>query len=74
MRELRKYSSQAEPEVLEAMQAIADREGRQLQAVIGEALREYLARRRQETPRRNVLEAFKESLKERDELYRSLAK
>jgi len=74
MRELRKYSSQAEPEVLEAMQAIADREGRQLQAVIGEALREYLARRRQEAPRRNVLEAFQESLKERDELYRSLAK
>jgi len=56
------------------MQELANREGRQLQAVIGEAMREYLARRKQQAPRRNVLEAFQQSLKERDELYRSLAK
>ena len=74
MTALRKYSSQAEPEVLEAMQAIADREGRQLQSVLGEAMREYLARKQQQAPRRNVLEAFQESLRERDALYRSLAK
>ena len=74
MKALRKYSSQAESEVLKAMQAIADREGRQLQAVIGEAMREYLARRQQQAPRRNVLEAFQESLEKRDELYRKLAK
>ena len=74
MSALRKYSSQAEPEILEAMQAIADREGRQLQSVLGEAMREYLARKQQQAPRRNVLEAFQESLKEREELYRSLAK
>ncbi|HXY96979.1 MAG TPA: hypothetical protein VEH00_08405 [Steroidobacteraceae bacterium] len=74
MRALRKYSSQAEPELLDAMQAIADQEGRQLQAVIGEAMREYLGRRQQQQPRRNVLEAFQKSLKERDDLYRKLAK
>jgi hypothetical protein len=74
MNRLRKFSSQAEPEVLEAMQAVADREGRQLQAVLGEAMKEYLARKQQRAPRRSVLEAFQESLKERDELYRSLAK
>jgi predicted transcriptional regulator len=74
MRALRKFSSQAEPEILDAMQAIADREGRQLQAVLGEALREYLARREQQAPRRNVLEAFQNSVKEREELYRKLAK
>ena len=74
MKALRKFSSQADPEVLKALQAIADREGRQLQAVIGDALREYLARRQQQAPRRNVLEAFQKSLKERDELYRKLAK
>jgi hypothetical protein len=73
MKALRKYSSQADPEVLEAMQALADREGRQLQAVIGDAMREYLARK-QQAPRRNVLEAFQKSLKEHDELYRKLAK
>jgi hypothetical protein len=74
MKALRKYSSQADPKVLKAMQAIADREGRQLQAVIGDALREYLARRQQQPPRRNVVEAFQKSLKERDELYRKLAR
>lgn len=74
MAALRKFSSQAEPEVLEGLQEIAAREGRQFQAVLGDALREYLARKRQQPPRRNVLEAFDTSLKERDELYRSLAK
>ena len=74
MRPLRKYSSQAEPELLKSMQAIADQEGRQLQAVIGDAMREYLARRQEPAPRRNVLEAFQKSLKERDQLYRKLAK
>jgi hypothetical protein len=74
MKALRKYSSQADPDVLKAMQAIADREGRQLQAVIGDAMREYVARKQQQTPRRNVLEAFQKSLQERDELYRKLAK
>jgi hypothetical protein len=71
---LRKFSSQAEAEILEAMQEIAAREGRQFQAVLGEAMREYLGRKRQQAPRRNVLEAFRDSLAEHDELYRSLAK
>ena len=74
MSTLRKFSSQADPEVLEGLQEIATREGRQFQAVLGDAMREYLTRKRQQAPRRNVLEAFQESLKERDELYRSLAK
>ena len=71
---LRKFSSQAEPEVLEGLQEIAAREGRQFQAVLGEAMRDYLTRKRKQMPRRNVLEAFQDSLNERDELYRSLAK
>jgi hypothetical protein len=74
MRALRKYSSQADPKLLQAMQDLADREGRQLQAVISEAMQEYLASRQRQPPRRKVLEAFQQSLKERDELYRKLAK
>ena len=74
MTALRKFSSQAEPEVIEGLQEIAAREGRQFQAVLGDAMREYVARKRQQGPRRNVLEAFDASIKERDELYRSLAK
>lgn len=74
MRAMRKFSSQAEPEVLEELQQIAAREGRQFQAVLGDAMRGYLAHKRQQSPRRTVLEAFQNSLEERDELYRSLAK
>lgn len=74
MAALRKFSSQAEPEVLEGLQEIAAREGRQFQAVLGDAMREYLNHKRQQAARRNVLEAFQESLNERDELYRLLAK
>lgn len=74
MNTLRKFSSQADPKVLEGLQEIATREGRQFQAVLGDAMRDFLAQKRQQQPKRNVLEAFQESLKERDELYRSLAK
>jgi len=74
MTALRKFSSQAEPDVIEGIQEIAAREGRQFQAVLGDAMREYVARKRQQGPRRNVLEAFDASIRERDELYRSLAK
>ena len=74
MSTLRKFSSQADPDVLEGLQEIAAREGRQFQAVLGDAMREYLNHKHQQAPRRNVLEAFQESVRERDELYRSLAK
>ena len=74
MSALRKFSSQAEADVLEGLQELAAREGRQFQAVLGEAMREYLARKNQQATRRNVIEAFQDSLRERDELYRSLAK
>ena len=47
IRNLRKFSSQAEPEVLEALQAIADQEGRQLPSVLGEAMREWPASKRE---------------------------
>ena len=73
MSTLRKFSSQADPEVLEGLQEIAAREGRQFQAVLGDALREYLAQNRLQPLRRNVMGAFKENLKERDELYQSLS-
>jgi len=71
---LRKFSSQAEPKVLDALQRIARRDGRQFQAVLGEAMQEYVARKNQQDPQRKVLEAFQHSVRERDELYRLLAK
>ena len=69
-----KFSSQASPEVLAAMRQLAESQGRQFQALLDEALRDYLDRQQKERPRRHVMAAFASSLDEFDSLYRELAK
>ena len=69
-----KFSSQAAPEVLAALRQIAEAQGRQFQAVLDEALRDYIDRHQRERPRRHVMAAFASSLEEFDDLYRELAK
>ena len=69
-----KFSSQAAPEVPAALKEIAETQGRQFQAVLDEALRDYIARQQKPRPRRHVMEQFAESLNEYDSLYRDLAK
>ena len=69
-----KFSSQASPEVLAALRHIADSQGRQFQAVLDEALRDYIDRQQSQRPRRHVMAAFASSLDEFDNLYRDLAK
>lgn len=69
-----KFSSQAAPEVLAALRQIAESQGRQFQAVLDEALRDYIDRQQKERPRRHVMASFASSLDEFDSLYRKLAK
>ena len=69
-----KFASQADPEVLAELRAIADREGRQLQAILDEALRDYLEKKRSGRARPKVLEALHDSMAEHDAVYRELAK
>lgn len=69
-----KFSSQAAPDVLAALRRIAEVQGRQFQAVLDEALRDYIDRQQKERPRRHVMAAFASSLDEFDHLYRELAK
>jgi len=69
-----KFSSQAAPEVLSALRQIAESQGRQFQAVLDEALRDYIDRQRRERLRRHVVASFASSLEEFDSLYRELAK
>ena len=69
-----KFSSQAAPEVLAALRHIAQSQGRQFQAVLDDALRDYIDRQQKERPRRHVIAAFVSSLEEFDSLYRDLAK
>lgn len=69
-----KLSSQAAPEVLAALRQIAESQGRQLLAVLDEALRDYIDRQQTQRPRRHVMASFASSLDEFDSLYRELAK
>lgn len=69
-----KFSSQAAPDVLAALRQIAESQGRQFQAVLDEALRDYIDRQQKERPRRQVIASFASSLEEFDSLYRELAK
>ena len=54
-----KFSSQASPEALSAMREIARGEGRQFQAVLQEAMEEYIANRNRQTPRAEVMAHFR---------------
>lgn len=69
-----KFSSQASPRVLASLRQIAESQGRQFQAVLDEAMREYIDRQQRERPRRHAMAAFASSLDEFDALYRELAK
>jgi len=69
-----KFSSQADPQLLAKVRTLADREGRQFQSILEDALSEYLERHQNERPRTHVMEALGLSMKEFDELYKSLAK
>ncbi len=73
-RTLAKFATQADPEVLDEVRAIAAKEGKQLQSVIDEALRDFVEKRKRGKPRPEILTAFGESLAEYDSLYRELAR
>lgn len=70
---LEKFSSQAKPDLLQAVKTLAKEEGKQFQALINEALTDLLEKRKQTKPRRFVLEQFEQSLNQYDSLYKHLA-
>ena len=69
-----KFATQADPQVLETLRALAAAEGRQIQALVDEALRDYIERKQGETPRKHVLQAFHNSTVKYGNLYKELAK
>lgn len=73
MTDRQKFASQAAPEILDAVRSIAENDGRQLQAVIEDALREYVERRRGDRPRAVVMAHLAASVDDHRELYRRLA-
>lgn len=71
---MQKFSSQARPELLEEARAIAAAEGRQFQAVLDEALSDWVARKKGETARPEVIAHLKASIVRHRRLYEELAK
>ena len=69
-----KFSSQASPDVLAALRELASAQGRQFQAVLDDAMRDYLERQTKSRPRQHVMSSFASSLEEFDSLYKDLAK
>ena len=69
-----KFSSQAAPELLSAMREIARMEGRQLQAVLEDAMNTYIEARMQQNVRPEVMAHYRASLERNRRLYELLAK
>lgn len=69
-----KFATQADPDVLAALRAVAAREGRQLQSLVDEALRDFLERRQGRKSRPRLADALEASLAQYDTLYRRLAR
>ncbi len=69
-----KFSSQADPRLLGELRAIAQEEGRQFQAVLEQALREFVERKRGATPRAEVMAHFGASVEKNRRLGELLAR
>ncbi len=69
-----KFSSQASPELLAAIRDIARKDGRHFQAVLEDALREYIESRSQERPRASVMAHFQASVEKNRRLGELLAR
>jgi predicted transcriptional regulator len=69
-----KFSSQADPKLLAKVREVAEKEGRQFQSILEEALQEYLDRNQTLKPRAHIMEALGVSMMEFDDLYKKLAK
>ena len=69
-----KFATQVAAEILTEIRSIAHAEGRQLQALVEEALADLIEKRRNTRPREHVLKAYHRSHDEYGELYRRLAR
>ena len=68
-----KFATQVNSEILSTIRAIAEQEGRQLQALVDEALADLIEKRKQARPRPHVMAAYLASHDKYGELYKKLA-
>lgn len=69
-----KFATQVNVEILSAVRELAQSEGRQIQALVDEALADLLEKRRQGVPRPHVMAAYQASHQKFGPLYKKLAK
>ena len=69
-----KFATQVDPDVLAGIRKLAKQEGRQLQALVEEALADLIEKRRNSRPRPNVMAAYQASHERYGSLYKKLAK
>ena len=68
-----KFATQVNSEILHSVRHIAKNEGRQLQALIDEALADLIEKRKQGRPRAHVMAAYQGSHEKFAPLYKKLA-
>ena len=69
-----KFATQVNSEILADIRALAQSEGRQLQALVDEALADLIEKRKNPLPRAHVMAAYLASHEKYSELYQKLAK
>jgi len=68
-----KLEARVDGEILSAVRAIARRDGRELHALVDEALADLIEKRKDAPPRDHVLEAYRASHETFGSLYKKLA-
>jgi hypothetical protein len=68
-----KFATQVNTEILSVVRALADKEGRQLQALVDEALADLIEKRKKARPREHVMGAYLASHEKYAPLYKKLA-
>jgi len=68
-----KFATQVDSKILSAVRTLAAEEGRQLQALVDEALADLIEKRKKATPRAHVMGAYLASHEKYGPLYKKLA-
>lgn len=68
-----KFATQVNPEILTAVRTLAQSEGRQLQALVDEALADLIEKHKNAKPRPHVMGAYLASHERYGHLYKKLA-
>ncbi len=69
-----KFATQVNPTLLASVRSLAQQEGRQLQALVEEALADLLEKRKHARPRSHVMAAYQGSHEKYSSLYQKLAR